>query len=108
MTPWLSREGLGDAPTIATVFDSRRIVSGSRTASGYARRMGLRAVVFDVDFTIAQPGPDLGPEGYRRLGRQHGLELDPGVSEQPRRAAFETLERHPELEHDEEIWVLFT
>jgi putative hydrolase of the HAD superfamily len=70
--------------------------------------MGLRAVVFDVDFTIAQPGPDLGPEGYRRLGRQHGLELDPGRYEQARRAAFETLERHPELEHDEEIWVLFT
>src|SRR3954451_15875835 len=69
---------------------------------------GLKAVVFDVDFTIAQPGPDLGPEGYRRLGRQHGLELDPGRYEQARRAAFETLERHPELEHDEEIWILFT
>ena len=65
MTPWLSRAGFGDAPTMAIVFDSRRIVSGSRTTSGYARRMGLRAVVFDVDFTIAQPGPDLGPEGYR-------------------------------------------
>jgi len=70
--------------------------------------MGLRAVVFDVDFTIAQPGPDLGPEGYRRLGRQHGLDLDPSRYDDARRAAFETLERHPELEHDEEIWVLFT
>src|SRR3954464_712605 len=98
MTPWRSRAGFGDAPTMAIVFDSRRIVSGSRTASGYARRMGLRAVVFDVDFTIAQPGPALGPEGYRPRGRQHGLELDPGRYEQPRRAAFETLERHPELE----------
>jgi hypothetical protein len=36
----------------------------------------LRAVVFDVDFTLARPGPDLGPEGYRELGRRHGLELD--------------------------------
>jgi putative hydrolase of the HAD superfamily len=93
---------------MAIVFDSRRIVSGSRTTSGYARRMGLRAVVFDVDFTIAQPGPDLGPEGYRRLGRQHGLDLDPARYDGARRAAFETLERHPELEHDEEIWILFT
>src|SRR3954453_10447465 len=108
MTPWLSREGLGDAPTIATVFVSRRIVSGSRTSSGYARRMGLRAVVFDVDFTIAQPGPDLGPDGYRRLGLQYGLELDPARYDDARRAAFATLERHPELEHDEEIWILFT
>jgi putative hydrolase of the HAD superfamily len=70
--------------------------------------MGLRAVVFDVDFTIAQPGPDLGPDGYRRLGQRHGLELDPARYEDARRAAFETLEHHPELEHDEEIWVLFT
>jgi len=70
--------------------------------------MGLRAVVFDVDFTIEQPGPDLGPEGYQRLGRQHGLELDPGRYDEARRAAFATLERHPELEHDEEIWILFT
>src|SRR6478672_3584434 len=108
MTPWLSRDGFGEAPIMAIVFDSRRIVSGSRMASGYARQMGLRAVVFDVDFTIAQPGPDLGPEGYQRLGRQHGLELDPGRYDEARRAAFATLERHPELEHDEEIWILFT
>jgi HAD superfamily hydrolase (TIGR01662 family) len=70
--------------------------------------MGLRAVVFDVDFTIARPGPDLGPEGYRRLGAAHGLTLDPARYDDARRAAFATLERHPELEHDEEIWVLFT
>src|SRR5881396_415410 len=35
----------------------------------------LRAVVFDVDFTLAKPGPDLGPEGYRRIGARHGLDL---------------------------------
>ena len=68
----------------------------------------LRAVVFDVDFTIARPGPDLGPEGYRRLGERYGLTLDPARYEQARREAFTTLKRHPELDHDEEIWVLFT
>ena len=68
----------------------------------------LRAVVFDVDFTLAQPGPDLGPEGYRRLGATYGLDLDPARYEAARRGAFDTLERHPELEHDEETWVLFT
>ena len=68
----------------------------------------LRAVVFDVDFTIAQPGPDLGPDGYRRLGARHGLELDPGLYLEARRQAFATLRRHPELDHDEEIWFLFT
>ena len=68
----------------------------------------LRAVVFDVDFTIALPGPDLGPEGYQRLGARYGLTLDPDRYEEARRAAFSSLERHPELEHDEEVWVLFT
>jgi putative hydrolase of the HAD superfamily len=68
----------------------------------------LRAVVFDVDYTLALPGPELGPEGYRAVGERYGLELDPARYEDARRAAFETLERHPELDHDEEIWVLFT
>ncbi|MDX6475427.1 MAG: hypothetical protein QOH95_938, partial [Gaiellaceae bacterium] len=68
----------------------------------------LKAVIFDVDFTLAKPGPDLGPEGYERLGSRHGLTLDPSRYEEARRAAFATLKRHPELDHDEEIWVLFT
>jgi len=33
----------------------------------------IRAVLFDVDFTIARPGPELGPEGYQRLGERFGL-----------------------------------
>jgi HAD superfamily hydrolase (TIGR01549 family) len=68
----------------------------------------LQAVVFDVDFTIAKPGPDLGPEGYRRLGERYGLVLDPVRYDDARRDALADLKRHPELDHDEEIWVLFT
>jgi HAD superfamily hydrolase (TIGR01549 family) len=68
----------------------------------------LRAVLFDVDFTIARPGPELGPEGYRRLGARFGLELDPARYRDAREKAVEGIKRHPELEHDEEIWVAFT
>jgi putative hydrolase of the HAD superfamily len=68
----------------------------------------LRAVVFDVDFTLARPGPDLGPDGYRQLGLRYGLDLDPTRYDQARAAAFTEVKRHPELDHDEEIWVLFT
>jgi putative hydrolase of the HAD superfamily len=68
----------------------------------------LKAVVFDVDFTLARPGPDLGPEGYRRLGLRHGLTLDPARYDEARAAAFAEVKRHPELDHDDEIWVLFT
>ena len=68
----------------------------------------LRAVLFDVDFTLFRPGPELGPEGYRRAGARHGLQLDPSLYEPARLTALVDLQRHPELEHDEEIWITFT
>ena len=67
-----------------------------------------RAVLFDVDFTLARPGPELGPEGYARAGERHGLRLEPGRYEAARDAALVDLRRHPELEHDDEIWFRFT
>jgi len=68
----------------------------------------LRAVLFDVDFTLARPGPELGPEGYVRAGARHGLTLDPSRYAVARDAALTDLRRHPELEHDDEIWFRFT
>src|SRR5438477_6220751 len=78
------------------------------TLAGRSRAMTLRAVLFDVDFTLAKPGPELGPEGYRRRGEQFGLRLDPARYEEARAAAVAALQRHPELVHDEEIWIEFT
>jgi HAD superfamily hydrolase (TIGR01662 family) len=68
----------------------------------------IRAVLFDVDFTLARPGPELMPEGYVSCGTRFGLELDASRYEGARDAAFVDLQRHPELEHDEKIWVAFT
>ncbi len=70
--------------------------------------MTLRAVLFDVDFTLVRPGPELGPEGYARAGERHGLTLDPSKYESSRDAALVGLKRHPQLEHDDEIWFSFT
>ena len=70
--------------------------------------MKLRAVLFDVDFTIARPGPELGPEGYERLGARFGLVLDPTRYDEARVAALADLKHHPELDHDEAIWIAFT
>ena len=70
--------------------------------------MSLRAVLFDVDFTIAKPGPLLGPEGYRDAGRRFGFELDPERYAEARAAALLDLHHHPELDHDEEVWIRFT
>lgn len=68
----------------------------------------LRAVLFDVDFTLFRPGPELGPEGYRRVGERHGLVLDPDRYTEARASALAEVPRHPELVHDEEVWVAFT
>jgi HAD superfamily hydrolase (TIGR01549 family) len=70
--------------------------------------LSLRAVLFDVDFTIAKPGPLLGPEGYRDAGRRFGLELAPERYAEARAAALVDLQHHPELDHDEEVWIRFT
>ena len=69
---------------------------------------GLEAVLFDVDFTLVHPGPELGPEGYSRLGERHALALDPALYDAARAAAITSLKRHPELRHDDEIWIAFT
>jgi putative hydrolase of the HAD superfamily len=68
----------------------------------------VEAVLFDVDFTIAKPGPLLGPDGYREAGSRFGLDLDSARYAAARAAAVADLQHHPELEHDEEIWVRFT
>jgi HAD superfamily hydrolase (TIGR01549 family) len=70
--------------------------------------LSLRAVLFDVDFTIAKPGPLLGPEGYRDAGRRFGLDLDRRRYGEARAAALLDLQHHPELDHDEEVWIRFT
>jgi HAD superfamily hydrolase (TIGR01549 family) len=70
--------------------------------------MDIQAVLFDLDFTLAKPGPDLGPEGYQRMGRRFGLDLDPSAYKEARAKAVEGLHKHPDFRHDEEIWVAFT
>ena len=68
----------------------------------------IRAVLFDVDFTLARPGPELSPEGYVSAGERYGLALDPARYEESRDTAFLDLQHHPDLDHDEQIWISFT
>jgi putative hydrolase of the HAD superfamily len=70
--------------------------------------MDLRAVLFDVDFTLCRPGPELSAERYARIAARHDLTLDTSRYEQAREAAVLNLKRHPELLHDESIWHRFT
>jgi HAD superfamily hydrolase (TIGR01662 family) len=68
----------------------------------------LKAVLLDVDFTLFRPGPELGPQGYERIGARYGLVLDGARYDEARLAAIDDLQRHPELVHDEELWIRFT
>jgi HAD superfamily hydrolase (TIGR01549 family) len=68
----------------------------------------LRAVLFDVDFTLCRPGPELSAERYARIAQRHGVTLDPGRYDDAREAAVLNLKRHPELLHDDSIWHRFT
>jgi HAD superfamily hydrolase (TIGR01549 family) len=68
----------------------------------------LRAVLFDVDFTLCRPGPELSAERYARVAGRHGIEVDVTRYDDAREAAALNLKRHPELLHDETIWRRFT
>jgi HAD superfamily hydrolase (TIGR01549 family) len=68
----------------------------------------LDAVLFDVDFTLCRPGPELSAERYERIAARHGITLDTSRYDDAREAARLNLKRHPELLHDETIWHRFT
>jgi putative hydrolase of the HAD superfamily len=70
--------------------------------------MTVRAVLFDVDFTLCRPGPELSAERYERIAARHGIALDATRYDEAREAAVLNLKRHPELLHDETIWHRFT
>jgi putative hydrolase of the HAD superfamily len=68
----------------------------------------VQAVLFDVDFTLCRPGPELSPERYARIAARHGVALDVSRYDGAREAAALNLKRHPELLHDDTIWHRFT
>jgi HAD superfamily hydrolase (TIGR01549 family) len=70
--------------------------------------MVVRAVLFDVDFTLCRPGPELSADRYARIAARHGLRLDTNRYDEAREAAVLNLKRHPELLHDDSIWHRFT
>jgi HAD superfamily hydrolase (TIGR01549 family) len=76
--------------------------------AGLTGLTSLRAVLFDVDFTLCRPGPELSAESYARIAERHGVTLDVGRYAEAREAAALNLKRHPELLHDDTVWHRFT
>jgi putative hydrolase of the HAD superfamily len=65
------------------------------------------AVLFDVDYTLIEPGDMFHADGYRRCGEQFGLDLDVGRWEEAERAAYEAVKARRErsgTRHDNGVY----
>ena len=68
----------------------------------------IRAVFFDVDFTLIFPGPALMGEGYRRFCAAHGVEVDPARFEQAVEASSLILDDVEEQIYNDDLFIHYT
>jgi putative hydrolase of the HAD superfamily len=67
----------------------------------------LRAVFFDVDFTLIHPGPMFQGSGYRDFCARYAVTVDPDTFAGAVLKAAATLESHPGV-YDPEVFVRYT
>jgi putative hydrolase of the HAD superfamily len=68
----------------------------------------IRAVFFDVDFTLIYPGPTFQGEGYQRFCAAHGIDVDPARFGDAVIAASSILNDEQELRYDHDLFVRYT
>ena len=68
----------------------------------------IKAVFFDVDFTLIYPGPTFQGAGYAAFCRRHGIEVDPALFQDAVRAASSVLDEEQEHIYDADIFVRYT
>lgn len=68
----------------------------------------LKAVFFDVDFTLIFPGPTFQAEGYRRACAAHGIAVDPAKFEEATAASSFILDEVEEQIYSHDIFVHYT
>jgi len=66
---------------------------GSSPAYGLPRLSTPTLVLFDVDYTVLEPGEVFAAEGYRAIGERFGLDLDPSRWPEAERAAYAVVKR---------------
>ena len=67
----------------------------------------VRAVFFDVDFTLIYPGPMFQGVGYRESCERHGIAVDEARYDAAVRAALASLD-HEQVVYDDEIFIRYT
>jgi putative hydrolase of the HAD superfamily len=70
--------------------------------------VSLKAVFFDVDFTLIFPGPTFRGEGYRAFCARHGMDVDASRFAQAVASAAPLLDGPEDAAYDAEIFVLYT
>jgi HAD superfamily hydrolase (TIGR01549 family) len=68
----------------------------------------IRAVFFDVDFTLIYPGPTFQAEGYRRACAAMGVEVDPARFDQATAASSFILDEVEEQIYNHDLFVHYT
>jgi putative hydrolase of the HAD superfamily len=68
----------------------------------------IKAVFFDVDFTLIYPGPTFQALGYERFAASHGITVDPSRFPHAVRVASSVLDDEQQHVYDEEIFVRYT
>ena len=68
----------------------------------------MKAIFFDVDFTLIYPGPRFQSEGYERFARDHGMVVDRQRFDTAVKSASAILEDQQEHVYDTEIFVRYT
>ncbi len=68
----------------------------------------IRAVFFDVDFTLIYPGPMFQGEGYQRFCAKHGMHVDPAAFTRAVAAASALLEDARGQRYDPQFFIDYT
>jgi putative hydrolase of the HAD superfamily len=70
--------------------------------------VSLKAVFFDVDFTLIYPGPMFRGEGYRTFCARYGMDVDASKFAEAVSRAAPLLDGPEEARYDAEIFVVYT
>lgn len=70
--------------------------------------LAIKAVFFDVDFTLIYPGPAFQGEGYRRFCAAHGVVVDPARFEQAVAASARILDDVDEPVYADRLFIDYT
>jgi putative hydrolase of the HAD superfamily len=68
----------------------------------------VRAVFFDVDFTLIHPGPTFQGEGYARVCRSHGIRVDAARFDRAVAASSFILDEVEEPLYDDRLFIHYT